>query len=164
MRVKAEKMMKDYKSLKMELQVTEMQLGRFQGISEEDVISMMTFSHPDNDERVQTSSLSDKTAKIALNYKKVIERENDEWYDFLWNRYRKLTEEISFFEDSVHNLKSVPPQFVMDMVGGADTWDDLAAKYNISRRSVGNYRKMAVKELDVMYGLREKCVAEYMLS
>jgi hypothetical protein len=125
---------------------------------------MMAFSHPDNDERVQTSSLSDKTAKIALNYKKVMERENDEWYDFLLDRHRKLSEEISFFEDSVRNLRSVPPQFVMDMVSGEDTWEDLATKYHISRRSVGNYRKMAVKELDVMYGLREKCMAEYMLS
>jgi hypothetical protein len=125
----------------------------------------MTFSHPDSEDRVQTSSLSDKTAKTAQNYKKVLERENDEWYDFLLDRHQKLSEEISFFEECVKSLKSVPPQFVMDLVSGDDnTWEELAAKYHISRRSVGNYRKMAVKEMNVMYELREKCMADYMLS
>lgn len=162
--MRAETMMKEYKQMKMELQVTEMQLSRFRGITGDDVISMMTYSRPEGDERVQTSSLSDKTAKAALNYRKVMERENDEWYGFLMKRYRKLSEEISFFEESVQRLSGNLPEIMTDLLDGEMTWDEVSLKHHISRRSVGNYRKQAVKELNAMYELREKCAADYMLS
>lgn len=162
--MKAEMMMKEYRQMKMELQVTEMQLSRFTGVSENDIISSMVFSHPDNEERVQTSTLSDKTAKVAMNYRKVMERENDEWYDFLLKRYRKLSEEISFFEESVRRLPGCLPEIIMDLLGEDATWDEVAVRHHISRRTVGNYRKQAIKELDAMYAVRESCVADYMLS
>lgn len=75
----AEVMMKEYKNMKKELTVTEFQLRQFQGVSEQDMIDSMLYSHQDG-ERVQTSTLSDKTANIAIKYKAAMERENDEWY------------------------------------------------------------------------------------
>ncbi len=162
--MKAETMMKEYRQMKMELQVTKMQLSRFQGVSENEVISSMTFSHPDDSDRVQTSTLSDKTAKTALNYRKVMERENDEWYSFLLKRCRKLSDEIAFFEECVQGLSGSLPEIVMNLLEDGATWDEIAARHHVSRRTVGNYRKMALKELNVMYELRESCTVDYMLS
>ena len=106
----AETMMKEYRSLKRELSVTGFQLQRFEGISEKDMIESMLYSHHEG-ERVRTSTLSDKTAGIAVNYRKIMERENDGWYQYLFNRYLYLSEEIDFFERSVYgvivNLKCV---------------------------------------------------------
>lgn len=162
--MRAETMMKEYRQMKMELQVTEMQLSRFTGVSENDIISSMVFSHPDDSDRVQTSTVSDKTAKVAMNYRKVMARENDEWYGFLLKRYQKLSEEISFFEESVRRLSGSLPEIIMDLLDESATWDEVAVKYHVSRRTVGNYRKQAIKELDAMYRMRENCVADYMLS
>ena len=61
----AEVMMKEYKNMKKELTVTEFQLRQFQGVSEQDMIDSMLYSHQEG-ERAQTSTLSDKTAKTAL--------------------------------------------------------------------------------------------------
>lgn len=162
--MRAETMMKQYKQMKLELQVTEMQLQRFTGVTEDDVISMMSFSHPSGDERVQTSGTSDKTAKVALNYRKVMARENDEWYDFLLKRYLKLKEEIEFFEESVKRLSGELPEIITDLLGTDITWDMIATKHHVSRTMISKYRKAAIKELDAMYEVREKCESEYMLS
>ena len=80
----AEIMMKEYSSMKKELSILEYQLQQFKGVDENDIIMSMQFSHQEGD-RVQTSTLSDKTASIAMNYRKIMKQENDEWFDFLWN-------------------------------------------------------------------------------
>ncbi len=162
--MRAEKMMKEYKQMKLELEVTEMQLQRFTGISEEDMISTMSFSHPEGDDRVQTSGTSDKTAKIAINYKKVMERENEEWYRFLLGRYRKLKMELDFFEDSVRRLSGNLPEIVMDLLDTDITWDEIAGRHHVNRSMIGKYRKAAIKELDAIYEVRELCASEFMLS
>ena len=51
-------------------------------IRDRDMIDSMLYSHQEG-ERVQTSTLSDKTANIAVKYKTAMERENDEWYSCL---------------------------------------------------------------------------------
>ena len=113
----AETMMKEYRSLKRELSVTGFQLQRFEGISEHEMIESMLYSHHEG-ERVQTSTLSDKTASIAVNYRNIMERENDGWYQYLFNRYLYLSEEIDFFERSVSALSGQLPGVVMDLVEG----------------------------------------------
>ena len=75
------------------------QLQWFEGISEHEMIESMLYSHHEG-ERVQTSTLSDKTAGIAVNYRKIMERENDGWYQYLFNRYLYLSEEIDFLKEA----------------------------------------------------------------
>lgn len=162
--MRAETMMKEYKNMKKELTILKFQLGQFKGVSEEDMILYMQLSHSGGEERVQTSTLSDKIAKVAMNYRSIVERENDEWFNFLWERYRKMTEEVNFFEESVRNLSGILPTLIIKMVSGESTWDDLAAEYNISRRSIGNYKKKAISELNNAYELRDSCVQEFILS
>ena len=162
--MKAEEMFRDYRNLKKEQSVLEFQLQQFQGINENDLISAMSLSHPDGDERVQTSSLSDKTAKVAINYKQVAERENDEWYDFLWNRYRYVKEEVDFFEQGILGLKGVLPEVMKDLLNEDLTWDDIQARHHVSRTMVSKYKKSAMKELNVLYELRDRQTESYILS
>ena len=82
----ADAMMKEYKNMKKELTVTEFQLRQFQGVSEQDMIDSMLYSDQEG-ERVQTSTLSDKTANIAIKYKAAMERQNDQSYRYLFQRY-----------------------------------------------------------------------------
>ncbi len=111
----AEVMMKEYKNMKKELTVTEFQLRQFQGVSEQDMIDSMLYSHQEG-ERVQTSTLSDKTANIAVKYKAAMERENDEWYGFLFHRYMFLKEELDFFEHACAIIHCLADRFRYDFV------------------------------------------------
>lgn len=160
----AETMMKEYRAMKKELSVLEFQISRFTGVDEKDMIFSMLYGRHDETERVQTGTVSDKTASIALNYRKVMNRENDEWFDFLWDRYRYVKEEVEFFEENIRCLSDGLSGLMQDMVDGEMSWEEIADKYHISRASVGNYRKNAIRQLNEAYRLRDMTQEAYMLS
>ena len=87
--MRAERMIKEYPNLKRELSVLEFQLSRCEGIDYDTVISSLTFSKPEG-ERVQTSGVSDVTARAALAYRKVADRMSDEWLSYLAGQYGQI--------------------------------------------------------------------------
>ncbi|WP_243101083.1 MULTISPECIES: hypothetical protein [Clostridia] len=159
----AEVMMKEYKNMKKELTVTEFQLRQFQGVSEQDMIDSMLYSHQEG-ERVQTSTLSDKTANIAVKYKAAMERENDEWYGFLFHRYMFLKEELDFFEHAVNGLDERHRSIITDLLDEDMTWDIMMERYHVSHTMIAKYRKAALKELDKQYELRNRQVEAFVLG
>ena len=162
--MKAEAMFKEYRTMKKELSVLQFQMSRFQGVDENDLILSMQFSHPEEGERVQTSNISDKTASAAMNYRQIMERENDEWFDFLWSRYRYVSEEISFFESSVAALPGNLSGVMRDLVEGELTWESIAMKYHVTTAMIAKYKKKALCELEAMYELRDRQTEAYILS
>lgn len=155
--------MKEYKNMKKELTVTEFQLRQFQGVSEQDMIDSMLYSHQEG-ERVQTSTLSDKTANIAVKYKAAMERENDEWYGFLFHRYMFLKEELDFFEHAVNGLDERHRSIITDLLDKDMTWDIMMERYHVSHTMIAKYRKAALKELDKQYELRDRQVEAFVLG
>ena len=158
--MKAGEVLDKYQELKKEQTVLKFQLSRFKGISEDDT---MTFSHADG-ERVQTSGVSDKTGKIAVNYKKIADRENEEWMSYLISRLEYVEAEIEFFEYALKGLSSSVGEIMWDMVVECMGWNEIEEKYHISHATLGRYRKNAIKELDVIYELRDKQTEIYMLG
>lgn len=150
--------------MKRELQITLFQLHRFEGVSEKDIILSMQLGRRDDCERVQTSTLSDKTAKVAMNYKNIMERENDEWFAYLFHRYEYLKEETDFFEESVSALPGVLPDVIMDLLDGELTWENIAEKYHVTTAMIAKYKKKALKELDTVFEMRDRQTESYMLG
>lgn len=140
----------------------ENQIKNFRGITEEEMIDSLQFSQPDG-ERVQTSGVSDKTGRIAVSYKDKVEKINKEWQEHLESKHAVLMEEIIFFESAVLSLSGILPAFISDMVIKSVSWDDLAAKYHISRTMVAKNRKKAIRELEILYAIYDKEMAEYIL-
>jgi hypothetical protein len=155
--------MQEYQQMMMERICIEHQIRKFQGITEEEMIDSLQFSQPDG-ERVQTSGVSDKTARIAVSYKDKMDRINKEWQAHLEKKHTVLMEELIFFESAVFSLSGNLPEFVSDMVIKGLTWDDLAAKHHISRTMVAKNRKKAIRELENLYAIHDKEMAEYILS
>lgn len=158
-----EKLIRDYPKKKIELECLRHQICNFRGVTETDMIDSMFFSQPEGD-RVQTSGTSDKTAKIAINYRQRMERINNEWYEHLEKQYMELSEEIRFFECAVSSLPGVPGEVMADLVLKEMTWEKVAEKYYISRRTVGNYRAKAITELEKLYDRHDEELVAYMLS
>lgn len=160
---KIEKIMREYPQMQMELKALSFDLNHFKRINEEEMISSMMYSHLEG-ERVQTSGVSDKTARVAVAFRQKMERMNDEWYDYIFQSHMMLKEEIDYFEYAISNLSGYLSGLITDMVMLEMTWDELAGKYNISRAMVGKCRKKAIKELEIMYLARDKQIETYILS
>lgn len=158
-----ENLFKEYSKWKKEMKFLEFELSRFQGVPYDDVIESLCFSNP-QEERVQNSSISDKTGKTALIYRQVKERMDDEWFEFLIVQYKSLKEQREFFEYAVRQLSGKLPDIIRDMVMEKMSWQELMIKYSVSHAMIGKYRKKAVEELQMIYTLRTQNSDNYMLS
>ncbi|MBB2481083.1 hypothetical protein H5P36_12875 [Bacillus sp. APMAM] len=158
-----EKIMRSYQQMVMERNCLENQIMNFQGITESEMIESMNFVQPSG-ERVQTSGVSDKTSRIAINYKNRMNRINREWQEHLAKKHAALVVELLFFESAILSLSGILPDFISDMVIDGLTWDDLAAKYHVSRTMVAKYRKKAIRELEILYTIHDKQMEDYILS
>ena len=160
---RVEKIMQEYQQMVMKRTCLENQIKNFRGITEEEMIDSLQFSQPDG-ERVQTSGVSDKTARIAVSYRNKMNIINKEWQEHLEKKNAVIVEELIFFESAVLSLSGILPEFISDMVMKGVSWDELANKYHISRTMVAKNRKKAIRELECLYIIQDKAVAEYILS
>ena len=163
MRERIEALIRDYQKNKMELKCLEHQIRNFRGISENEMIDTMYFTQPEG-ERVQTSGVSDKTAKIAMSYRERMDAINEEWYQHLEKQYFSLAEEISFFESAVKALPGEMGEIMQDMIFSQASWDELADKHFVGRTTIWRYRQKAIDELVVLYEKHEAEMTAYMLS
>ena len=163
MRERIEALIRDYPKNKMELKCLEHQIRNFRGISENEMIDTMYFTQPEG-ERVQTSGVSDKTAKIAMSYRERMDAINEEWYQHLEKQYFSLAEEISFFESAVKALPGEMGEIMQDMIFSQASWDELADKHFVGRTTIWRYRQKAIDELVVLYEKHEAEMTAYMLS
>ena len=152
-----------YRKWKRERITLAFELSRFEGVSTDDVIESMCLSRP-QDERVQTSGKSDRTAKTAVYYRKVAESMNDDLYDFLFRKYQYVKEEIEFFEYAVSQLSGRMPGVIHDLVVDDMQWKEVAAKYAVSEAMLTKYRRKALSELATLYEGRAKHTEDYLLS
>ena len=153
--MKAEEMFKQYKSMCKELSMTAYEISHFTGISQEDIIEVLTFIRFD-DETGRYKSTSRRTEDIALISKELTEIKNREWFKYLLDRYQYLDDEISFFEYSIRQMGEKKADILFELLDGDLTWDQIADAYHVSRSLLSVYRKQAIKELDRCYAMREQ--------
>ena len=161
--MQAEKMIKQYPEWKRELTVIRNQLCSYDGVNENEVIDSMCYVRTKG-YRVQISELPDTTAQAALIFRERAEAMSDEWYEYLMERYQLLAEEVEFFEQTVHSLSGKLSEVMYDLIMAEMLWKELATKYKVSETMIGKYRKKALKEMEIAYGLRDRQVESYILS
>ena len=162
--MKAEEMFENYKEMKKELLFLEMQLRNYKGITESDIIDSMTFGGQPSGDRVQSSNISDRTCKVALTFRERLRKENEDYSNFLYSRYKELKSDIDFFEECVRMLGDHRSDIVFEILDGDLTWNEIAQQYNIGRRTVGNIRQTAIRDLDRMFEQRNQLEMAYLLS
>ncbi len=151
---RVEAILKSYPEMVQKRNCLAYQIAHFKGLSAEEVIESMYTPRQDG-ERVQTSTISDKTAQIAMVYQERRERMNREWYEYLEAQLKALNDELVFFEAALDSLSGRLPCIMRDMVIDHLTWNELAQKYYVSQRMIGKYRKKAIAELESLYADRE---------
>lgn len=159
---RVEKIIKDYPGMVREAKCLHQQIQNFHGVSEVEVIDSMNFSNPEG-ERVQTSNTPDKTATIGATYRERARRINQEWIDHLTTKLLWLEEELDFFRSSLRSLSPEYAAMMWDLVIEGMTWDSVEAAHHISRYSISKYRKKAIAELDALYAVHDREMADYIL-
>lgn len=158
-----EKIINEYPQMVRERERLKKQIESCEFLSADELISAMSFSHPEG-ERVQSSNISDKTAKVAMEYQERLDKINN---DLIWpmqKRYNILDEEIQFFEESVRGLPDNMVDIIIDLFLGGFTWDDVEGKYYINRRTLSEYRKSAICCLVRMYQGRASMMEAILLA
>lgn len=158
-----ERMIKEYPQMVLERNVLRHQMEHFKGVTAEEVIESMYTPHNDS-ERVQTSTLSDKTAQIAMSYHERMERINREWYAHIAKQYEILNEQVVFFEYALASLPQPHADIMQDMFLHQMTWDALEGKYNVCRMTLTRYRKKALADLSLVYDRHEQQTLSFLLS
>lgn len=156
-------LIKQYPEKKQELAVLQNQIKNFKGVTENEVIDSMQFSSPQG-ERVQSSVISDKTAKIAISYRERTKQINDEWYRYLVEQYTTLRDELEFFEFALTQLSGQLSGIMHDLVIEQNTWERTMERYHISRKTLWRYRQKAITELDRLYEMRDRQMDAYILN
>ena len=149
-------MVRERESLKKQMEAQEF-------LSADELISAMSFSHPDG-ERVQSSDLSDKTARIALGYREKLERINEELIVPMQKRYQALNVEISFLEDAILNLPEDLAYVMQELVLKGHTWEEVSQEMFISVTKLQKLRKAAIDNLIRAYQKRESEQIRILLS
>ena len=162
--MRAETMMNEYPKMKKELAMLDLQLKNFRGISEADIIDSMTFAAPQSGDRVQNNKISDKTCSIALSFRERMRKENADYIEFLYGRYKRLKEELDFFENAVRLLGEKRSDIIFELLDGDLTWDMICQQYDVSRSTISNYRKSAIKDIDELYAQRAQAEMDYLMS
>lgn len=163
MNKKLERMLKEYPQMVLERNTLQHQMAHFKGVTAEEVIESMYTPHNDG-ERVETSTLSDKTAQIAMTYQERMERINREWFEYIEKRFMILDEDVRFFESALASLPDPYAPIMQDMLLHQMTWDSLEVKYNVCRMTLTRYRKKALADLSFLFDRHEQDMAAYLLS
>jgi len=158
-----EKIISEYPQMVREREHLKKQMEAQEFLSADELISAMSFSHPDG-ERVQSSDLSDKTAKIALGYREKLERINEELIVPMQKRYAVLDNEISFLEDAICNLPEDLAYVMQELVLKGLTWEEVSQEMFISITKLQKLRKAAIDNLIRAYQKRESEQIRILLS
>lgn len=162
MSARIEKLIAEYPNMVRDRKCLAYQIAHFRGLSAEEVIESM-YTPQQEGERVQTSSLSDKTAQIAMNYRDRMNQVNREWYEHLEWQLRCLTSEVDFFESAIRSLPGELSRVMISLVLDNLTWDATADALHMSRANIGKLRKKAISELDALYIRHDQETAAYLL-
>lgn len=149
-RTKVEGMFMSYHDLRQSLDLLAFRIGHFSGLSVDRVIEELTFTSPDG-ERVSTSGVSDKTSKIAIIFRGVTDDHNEELIQELTRRYHAQKGELELLEYCISLLEKELSNVIVDMVINGLGGDQLNSKYNLSKTTLGRYRRKAIRDVTKMF-------------
>lgn len=149
---RVEHLLKDYHEIKRSLGLLAFKIDNYStfSIGPNKTIEELTYTSPDG-ERVTTCSVSDKTARIALNYRNVACNHNAEILLELKRQYESQKYELDLLEYCISLLQKGLSELITDMVIDGMEYMQLGEKYNLSKSSVGRCRKKAVSEITKMF-------------
>lgn len=155
-----EYLLKNYYEIKKQLSVLRFEIEHFTGLNYEDVIAALSFEQVSG-ERVTTSSISDKTGKIALIYREIAENQNNEILKEHIKKYYEQKKELELLDYCISVLSDILSGVITDLFINQISWIEISKKYSISLSMVGKCRKKGIIELTKLFESSKKVGVEY---
>ena len=142
--------LQDHNKLRKEISVLEFELKALLPIDSNDLIETMTFMQPAT-ETVQSSSISDKTASIALNYQQVGQTQVHEAVQQIFaqlNESKLQVERLEFYLSTLApEISDILRQHYFDEL----TWEEIANRNCNCLRTIKNRRERGIEHLAKLY-------------
>lgn len=142
-----EYMLKNYHSLKRDLEQMKLELSYCQLEKEEDTISAMVFGEDTGCGKRTVVGGTDNTAAVALLYQNVNQRINEESRHNL-KRYIAAGElELKKLDMAIESLPEEQKKVITDLYISRLKWEQVAMRRYISANTINRYRKKAMVEM-----------------
>lgn len=142
--------LQDHNKICKEISVLEFELKALLPIDSNDLIESMTFMHLAA-ETVQSSSISDKTASIALNYQQIGQTQVHEAVQQIFvqlNQSKLQVERLELYLSTLApEISDILRQHYFDEL----TWEEIANRNCSCLRTIKNRRERGIEQLTKLY-------------
>lgn len=145
-----EYLLKNYHQIKREIEQLVLILESPIYDSEEETIEALTFSTPQG-ERVNTSTISDKTSKIALIYREVNEKQKTAGRKDVEKMIKVNQFELIKLENSIASLDKNLQEVISEIYIQKARRVDICRELYISENTLNRYRKKGIEEISIIF-------------
>lgn len=128
------------------------ELEHYQDVTLDETIEALSFAAPEG-ERVQSSSISNKTSRVAMIYRKVNERWNLTSRQELERKIAANELELMKLECCLERLEIKVRGVIKDIYLNRLTWNEACERYYISEKTLSRYRKKGIEALASMFAM-----------
>lgn len=147
-----EYLLKNYNDILKDIEQLKFEYTTFKDIGLDEVIESLNFSSTSG-ERIQTSSISDKTCKIALIYNETAKRMNKESRKEIYKMIKATEFEMTRLNYCIDRLEPAVKEVIKGIFIEKSSWNQICQKNSISEKTLNKYRKKGTEEIASMFDL-----------
>ena len=152
-----EYLLKNYNEILKDIEQLKFEYKTFIDIEPNEVIESLNFSS-NSEERIQTSSISDKTCKIALIYGEATKRMNKESREEILKMMKATEIEMERLDYCIERLEPQVKEVIRKIFMESLQWKDICSKNSISEKTLNKYREKGIEDIILMFDLRRLVV------
>lgn len=146
-------LLRDYLTNKRLLAIIQMEIEHFSGVTYDEAIEALALASAEG-ERVQSSSISDKTGRVALMFRDIADKDNQAALSEMVSELRAKQHEIEPLEYCVGLLASKQREVIRCIYFEGWTWVEACDHLGLNQTTLARTRRKAIKELALMLGAR----------
>lgn len=146
-------LLKNYNEILKDIEQLKFEYETYKDIETEEVIESLNFSS-NSEERIQTSSISDKTCKIALIYNEATKRMNKNSREEIYKMMKATEIEMIKLNYCIERLGSQVKDVIKDIFIEELQWKDICSRNSISEKTLNKYRKKGIDAIVDMFDLK----------
>ena len=145
-------LLKNHSRMAREAATLRFELKNFVKVGDDEIIEEMALSHRMGD-GIRSGRVSDKTADVALRYREVAERVNEEAYKAVVHRLNALETAIERLDFYLGQLDKTQTDVLQGYYFERKTWREMQEGMNLATKSLRRIRDTAVASLAEQYAL-----------
>ena len=145
-------LLKNHSRMVREAATLRFELKNFVKVGDDEIIEEMALSHQMGD-GIRSGRISDKTADVALRYREVANRVNEEAYKAVVHRLNALETAIERLDFYLGQLDKTQTEVLQGYYFERKTWREMQEGMNLATKSLRRIRDTAVASLTEQYAL-----------